>query len=138
MRIRPSPEQAAEWAAALCAALAAHHRGEPWELEVELPDEVCEDGGPSMSDRVEMLPGDRFKFHGRTYPLSGDQWIVLDEIVNGQGEFSAIAERLWGDPMAEKAKIYFPVRALRNALKRLGLPLVARTKSERAYLDVKN
>ncbi len=69
------------------------------------------------------------------YPLSPDQWIVLDEIVSGAGELSVIADRLWGDPTARKRKLYKPVRSLREKLQSLGLPLTAKSKNEAATVQ---
>ncbi len=88
-----------------------------------------------LPGEVEMLDGDRFRFRGRVYPLSRDQWIVLDEMVTGDGEFSEIADRLWGDPTRAKKKLYRPVRALREKLRKLGLPFTAESKNERAVLQ---
>ncbi len=87
-----------------------------------------------VSGEIEILPDDRFRFRGRPHSLSPDQWIVLDEIVSGHGEFSEIAARLWGDPTVQKRKLYKPLRSLRKKLQKLGLPFTVRSKNEAAFL----
>ena len=88
-----------------------------------------------VASEVEMLDGERFRFRGRTYPLSPDQWVVLDVIVNGDGEFSTLAERLWGDPTVESQKIHKPIASLRGKLRKLGVSLSPAARHERAFLQ---